>query len=343
LTAAAVSREAADLVRHSDCIDLHVESFLWTRWVGYDLARRHGRGALGARLYSQVDIPRMLEVGMSGAVWSIVTNPLRRRHRRPGMFFRNLARLRGVIEDNPEQLALVSDCAGYRAAREQGKLACWIGIQGGNALDHDLDDLDRIPDRCVSRVTLVHMLRSTLGSSSSPWAGKDGGLTDLGREYVQRMDAGRILVDLAHISRRGFFDAVEAHDPDLPLAVTHTGVDGVHACWRNIDDEQIRAVARTGGVVGIIFHCMYLDGSVLRRCEAARVVDHMAHVIKVAGEDHVALGSDWDGFIVTPRDMPTVLELPVLVQRMLDRGWSDARIQKILGGNYLRMMGDLRG
>ena len=68
----------------------------------------------------------------------------------------------------------------------------------------------------------------------------------------------------------------------------------------------------------------------------------MAHVIKVAGEDHVALGSDWDGFIVTPRDMKTVLELPLLVQRMLDRGWGGERIKKILGGNYLRMMKEIR-
>ncbi len=101
-------------------------------------------------------------------------------------------------------------------------------------------------------------------------------------------------------------------------------------------------MAQTGGVVGIIFHSYFLNGSLLRRCQASDVVDHMAHVIKVAGEDHVALGSDWDGFIVTPRDMKTVLELPLLVQRMLDRGWGGERIKKILGGNYLRMMKEIR-
>jgi membrane dipeptidase len=337
-----ISAEAGDLIRQSDCIDLHVESFLWTRIFGYALGRRHGLGLLGARLYSQVDFPRLREAGMSGAVWSIVTNPFRRQRYRPAVFFRNLARLRGAIEAEAETLALVTNHREYVAAREQGKVGCWLAIQGGNALDHDLDDLGRIPDGCVSRITLVHMLRSTLGSSSSPWAGKDRGLTDLGREFVQRMNQERILVDLAHISRRGFFDALQVRDKSQPLAVTHTGVDGVHPCWRNIDDEQLRAVADTGGVVGIIFHSMYLDGSLLRRSRADRVVDHMAHVINVAGEDHVALGSDWDGFIVTPGDMKTVLELPVLVQHMLNRGWSSERIKKILGGNYLRMMKALR-
>lgn len=330
------------MIRESDCIDLHVESFLWTRIFGYDLSRRHGRGLLGARLYSQVDFPRLREAGMSGAVWSIVTNPFRRRRRRPDVFWRNLARLREIIQAQGETLALVSSHQEYVAARAAGKVGCWLAIQGGNALDRDLEDLARIPDNCVSRITLVHMLRSTLGSSSSPWAGKDRGLTDLGREYVQRCNQQRILVDLAHISRRGFFDAVQVHHKALPLAVTHTGVDGVHPSWRNLDDEQIRAVAATGGVVGIIFHSLYLDGSLLRGCRAECIVDHMAHVIKVAGEDHVALGSDWDGFIVTPRDMKTVLELPVLVQAMLQRGWSGERVKKILGGNYLRMMRELR-
>ena len=337
-----ISDGTRDLIRESDCVDLHVESFIWTRVFGYDLNRRHGHGLLGARLYSQVDTPRMLEAGLNGAVWSIVTNPFRRQRRRPGVFFRNLARLRAALQARPDELALVSTHGEHVAARAAGKAACWLAIQGGNALDHDLEDLDRIPDDCISRITLVHMLRSTLGSSSSPWAGKDRGLTERGREYVERMNARRILVDLAHISRRGFDDAVAAHDPALPLAVTHTGVNGVHRSWRNLDDEQIRAVAGSGGVVGIVFHGMYLDGSLIWGCRAERIVDHMAHVIKVAGEDHAALGSDWDGFIVTPRDMKTVLELPVLVQCMLDRGWSGDRVKKILGGNYLRMMKELR-
>ena len=336
-----ISREAIDLYASCDSIDLHIETFLWTRIIGYDLARHHGRGLLGARLYSQVDLPRMLEAGMTGGVFSIVTNPFRRRSSRTAVCLHNLQRLRQLLEAHSEQLAVVTDHAGYLAARAAGKVACWLAIQGGNGLDSEPVDLAQLPDRLVSRITVVHMLRSTLGTSNSPMARGDGGLTTLGRDYVAQMNDQRILVDLSHISVQGFWDALQVHDPSQPAMVSHTGVCGVHDMWRNIADDQIKAVAQTGGVVGIIFHSLFLDGSWLGT-RTDRLVDHMEHVIDVAGEDFVALGSDWDGMIVTPRDMKTVLELPVLVQRMMDRGWRPERIAKIMGDNYLRVIKEIR-
>ncbi len=335
-----ISREAIDLYASCDSIDLHIETFLWSRILGYDLTRRHGHGLLGARFYSQVDLPRMLEAGMTGGVFSIVTNPFRSRRGRSAVCLRNLQRLREELEAHGDHLAVVTDHAGYVAARAAGKVACWLAVQGGNGLDSEPVDLSQIPDRIVSRITVVHMLRSTLGTSNSPGGG-DEGLTRLGRDYIAQMNDQRILVDLSHISVQGFWDALQAHDHTQPAIVSHSGVRGVHDMWRNIADDQIEAIADTGGVIGVIFHSLFLDGSWLGT-RADRVVDHMEHVINVAGEDAVALGSDWDGMIVTPRDMKTVLELPVLVQLMMDRGWRDERIAKILGGNYLRVVKEIR-
>jgi membrane dipeptidase len=161
-------------------------------------------------------------------------------------------------------------------------------------------------------------------------------------ELVRRLDELRIFVDLAHISPKGFWDAVAAHDRSLPLVVTHTGVSGVHPHWRNLDDAQLRAVADTGGTVGIMYHSEFLDGSFWGG-KAASVVEHVAHAVRVIGEDHVSLGSDWDGAIITPRDLPTCSELPRLVQLLLDRGLSPAAIQKILGASFLRALSLLRG
>jgi membrane dipeptidase len=148
------------------------------------------------------------------------------------------------------------------------------------------------------------------------------------------MDERRILVDLAHLSEAGFRDALEVHDRSLPVIVSHTGVRGVHDSWRNISDAQIRAVADTGGVIGIIAHTWAL-GPPWRRSTTDAMVDHMEHVIRVAGEDHVALGCDWDGFILTPPDMRTVCRLPVLVERMLVRRFTPERIRKILSAPLL--------
>jgi membrane dipeptidase len=109
-----------------------------------------------------------------------------------------------------------------------------------------------------------------------------------------------------------------------------------------LDDAQLRAVAETGGVVGIIFHSAYLgDPTFGGRLET--IVRHLEHVRRVLGDDFTALGSDWDGFIVTPRDMPTCLELPRLVDCMLRRGWTAEAVQKTLGGNFLRALTELRG
>ena len=321
----------------ADVLDVHIESFVWARVMRYDLLRRHGRGLLGGRLYSQLDLPRMREAGMTGGVFSIATNPFRSRNGRRMTLLANVARLRTVLESDPG-VAVVADVADYRRARADGRMGCFLAVQGGNAVT--AADVASLPD-VVSRVTVVHLTRSALGSPARPLGGVSGGrrgLTGAGWEYVEALDARRILVDLAHVNGRGFWDALAAHDRSTPAIVSHTGVRGVHDVWRNIDDAQVRAIAATGGVVGIMFHSGFLGES-----SAEAVVRHLEHVVNVGGEDCAALGSDWDGLIVTPRDMRTVADLPVLIRAMRARGFSDDRVAKILGANYLRVVEAVRG
>ena len=159
---------------------------------------------------------------------------------------------------------------------------------------------------------------------------------------MRRLNEKKIFVDLAHINRRGFFDAVEVHDRSQPLLVTHTGVSGVYVHWRNLDDVQLRAVADTGGTIGVMYQVSFL-GEPARHVRTEAVVRHLAHIVDTVGEDHASLGSDWDGAITPPHDLQTPLELPRLVDLMLRRGWGVARIQKILGGNFLRVVAALRG
>ncbi|MDQ4098792.1 MAG: membrane dipeptidase [Actinomycetota bacterium] len=284
---------------------------------------------LGARLYSQADLPRLREGGFTGAVLSVATNPFRRRASRSSVAAINIQRLVAAL-GRAGGVSVVADHAGYRAARAAGRLACFVAIQGGNAAD-----VEQLPGG-VSRVTLVHLTRSQLGSPSAPLGGS-GGLTSYGRAFVEALNEQRILVDLAHASRRTFWGALAVHDRSLPPIVSHTGVAGVHASWRNIDDDQVRAIADRGGVVGIMYHRGFLGGAT-----SEAVLRHLEHVIRVGGEDAAALGSDWDGLIVTPRDMPTARELPVLVQGMLDRGWSSDRVAKVVGMNYLRVVAAVR-
>jgi len=336
-----ISREAVEVHLASEVIDLHLDSFIWQRAFGYDLRRRHGRGLFDARFYSQVDFPRALEAGLTGATWVITTNPLRSAAERQDAFFQNLRELITLFDSVSEHFSVVKNVAEKRAARAAGKHGAFIGIQGGNALDHDLGALDRIPDGLLLRATVVHLSSSSFGATSSPLrGGGDPGLTAPARAFVRRLNEKKIFVDLAHISKKGFWDAVEVHDRSQPLLVTHTGVSGVFEHWRNLDDAQLRAVADSGGTVGVMYHSSFL-GEGGKNAEA--VVRHLAHIVDTVGEDHASLGSDWDGAILPPRDLATCLDLPRLSELMLRRGFSPERVRKVLGGNFLRVVGTLRG
>ena len=335
-----VSRDAVDLYLASEVIDLHVDTFIWTRVLGYDMRARHGLGPFGGRIYSQVDLPRVLDAAIGGAIWSITTNPWRSAAGRPRALAENLQRLRGIFGTVGEQFRLVRDESEYRAARAAGQHGAFLGIQGGNALD---DDLALLAGGDILRVTLVHLTDSAFGASSSPVrVGESEGLSDRGRAFVEGLNARRVFVDLAHIGRQGFFDAAAVHDRTQPLIVTHTGVSGVHPSWRNLDDEQIALVANTGGVVGVVFHGEYLSGHLLSGGPLSAIVDHLAHIVSVGGEDAAALGSDWDGAIIPPKALRSCAYLPRLVQAMLERGFKHTTIQKILGENFLRALRQLR-
>lgn len=338
-----VSRAALELIDASDVIDLHIDTFIPPRLFGYDLAVRHGPGLWRGHFFGHLDFPRIQEGGLTGAMWSVTTNPFRSAKSRWRVFQANLARLRKTLESTNGVFRMVRSFGEYQAARAAGAHAALVSIQGGNCLQAAPAGIASIEDDVVVRVTLVHLTSSVFGTSSSPLAlrHKHAGLTDSGRELVRALNQRRVFVDLAHINPAGFWDAVAVHDPSQPLIATHTGVCGVLPHWRNLDDRQVRAIADTGGVIGIIFARGFLRAPG-RPADGSMVVDHMEHVIRTAGEDHVAIGSDYDGAITPPTDLKDGLGYPRLVQHMLERGWTDTRIRKILGGNFLRSLAALR-
>jgi membrane dipeptidase len=339
-----ISREAIDLYLASEVIDLHVDSFIWQRILGRDVTRRHDPlFPVPGIMLGHADLPRLREAQVGGATWVITTNPLREGLDRVDAFVANVNELVRAFSEVPAEVAVVTTLAEYRAARARGQHAAFFGVQGGNAFDEDLGVLERLPAGQILRVTLVHLSNSKIGSTSSPFGAlRPSGLEPEGMELVRVLDQRRVFVDLAHASPRAFWDAVEAHDRTLPLLVSHTGVSGVHRHWRNLDDRQIRAIADTGGVVGVLYHTPFL-GDPLWSGRVDSVARHLEHVRKVGGDDAPALGSDWDGAIVTPRDMPTCLELPRLVEALLRRGYPERALVKLLGGNFLRALGELRG
>jgi membrane dipeptidase len=219
-----------------------------------------------------------------------------------------------------------------RAAKAKGQVAVLAGIEGGQALEGDPTHIERFAARGVRYLGLLHFSANAIGAPARG-RGEDPlrGLSELGHEVVRELERCGVVVDLAHINRKGFFDVLSI--ATRPLMVTHTGVVGVHPHWRNIDDEQIRAIADNGGCIGIIFARRFLGGA-----GVDAVCDHLMHIIDVAGEDLPALGSDFDGFVVPPQGLEDVSCLPNLTVALSKRGLPVRVIEKILGGNVLRVL-----
>lgn len=334
------SERAVELLRTSHFIDLHADIEVPVRLFGYRPGRRHRVPRRIRPLVGHLDFVRVREASLTGVVYDVATNPFRSARRRLEVTLQNLDGAVERITSVPSEQALALDRAGYDVIVDSGRTAYWLAIQGGNAFSADPTTLDGPVGRQLHRVTLVHLTNSDLGGTSSPRGGNRG-LSPLGATVIEALEANRILLDLAHASKRTFWDALDVHATDVPPIVSHTGVAGVHDHWRNVDDDQIRAVADRGGAIGIMYQSSFL-APVRWACERRAIVDHLEHLIAIGGEGIAAIGTDYDGFIVPPRDLLDVTHHPLLVQDMIDRGWSERRIRGVLGENYLRVVEAVR-
>lgn len=323
--------EARALHDEVPVLDLHADTAKLMDKLGYDLAERHER-TLPRMLngFGHVDLPRMRDGGVAGqffAFWTAPT-PLRGCTRSVG---KQLDALDVAMAKHPADLVWTRSGADVIAAKAKHQVAALGGIEGGHALEGRLEAIEPFARRGVRYLGLLHFSANAIGRpAKGRGADPAEGLTAFGREVVRECERCGVIVDLAHTNRRGFFDALEV--ATLPVFVSHTGVSGVHEHWRNIDDEQIRAVADSGGVVGVIFAPRYIGGHL----EA--VVDHLLHIVKVAGEGAVGLGSDWDGMIRPCDGLEDVAALPNLTEALLRRGMKPDAVHKLLGDNVLRAL-----
>lgn len=313
-------------------LDLHADTAKLMDKLGYDLAARHERPMPRlANVFGHVDLPRLRDGGVAGQFFSFWTTPYPERGCARAVASQ-LDALDRAMARHPGELVWTRTGAEVRAAKAAGAIAALGGIEGGQALEGDLSTIEAFARRGVRYLGLLHFSANAIGRpAKGRGADAAAGLTGFGRDAVRECERCGVIVDLAHINRRGFFEALEL--AERPAMVSHTGVLGVHDHWRNIDDAQLRAVADNGGCVGIIFARRYLGSASIDA-----VVDHLLHVIDVAGDDVPALGSDFDGFVVPPVGLEDVAALPNLTVALSRRGVPPRVLEKILGGNVLRVL-----
>lgn len=358
--------------RHSRAIllDAHVDTTQRLLDPTFDITARHDDG--------HVDVPRMREGGVSGVFMAVYAGgPLA-----PGEGVRaarqQLALIEAMVANHREVLALARSAAEVRQAKSAGRIAVLIGIEGGYLIEDSLDYLREYHARGAAYLTLTHGFHTTWADSSGifdPLEPLHGGLTDFGREVIRELNRLGMMVDISHVSDDTLRDVLEVST--APIIASHSSCRSVSPQRRNLTDEQIKDIARTGGVVCINFSAAFVDPhfpkvtaammksfrtakqetetppQMLERANrsgAARkkpldhhtpfsaLVEHFDHALQLVGPDHVGIGSDFDGVLMLPDGMEDCSHLPYLTAALLQRGYSEDDLEKVLGGNLLRAM-----
>jgi membrane dipeptidase len=238
-------------------------------------------------------------------------------------------RLHKFAEASEGKLVIIqsrSDLEKFLAGRTRGQVAGFLGSEGAQPLEGNLENLDVLYAAGFHMMAPSHFTDTAIGGSSA--GVQKGGLTELGHEWVRRMEAKHMLIDLAHASPATLRDV--AAIATRPVVVSHTGVKGTCDNPRNLSDQELRAIAATGGVVGIGVWDTATCGH-----DAAATARAIRHAVNVIGADHVALGSDFDGGTTTPFDASG---WSLVTDALLAEGFSEPETRKIMGENVVRVL-----
>ena len=291
-----------------------------------------------------------------------------------------IAAVRALAEQHPETWVLATSAADIRRAASEGKIAALMGLEGGYAIDERIENVKRYYDLGVRYMSPAWSVSTSWAGSSGDDVGATRGLNGFGKDVVREMNRLGMMIDVSHVSDQTFWDIVQTST--APVVATHSACRAIADVPRNLTDDMIRALAKTGGVVNVIFYPEHLEPgwsqkkkqvdaeiatmvqdasaaepgdavhkklardrvrqreyvSRLPPVKVARIVDHIDHIVKLVGVEHVGIGSDFDGVQITTADLATVADLPNLTKELLRRGYSEGDVSKILGGNMLRVM-----
>ncbi|MCX6317493.1 MAG: dipeptidase [Bacteroidetes bacterium] len=283
---------------------------------------------------------------------------------------------------NPDRMMQAFTAADIERAARNKKLAVLLGVEGGHMIENDLGKLEALYQRGVRYMTITWNNSTAWASSALDETTRadsltHAGLSAFGKQVIQKMNALGMLVDLSHVGEATFRDAIATSSK--PVLVSHSCVYALCAHRRNLKDDQIRAVAKNGGVIQLNFYSGFLDPSFESRSDAfttrhkaemdsllkvnpepyfmqvylfnkypeevkglrpplSLLIDHLDYIVKLVGADYVGLGSDFDGVNSLPEGLDGVQDFPKITAELVKRGYSKKDIEKILGGNLLRVL-----
>ncbi len=353
-------KKAMELHRRAIVIDTH--SDLTSRIVdeGVDIGKRLPDG--------HQDIPRMQAGGLDAQFFSVYVAAKYAEKGGPKRALQMMDAVYRAVEKYPDKLQLavcVSDV--YRAVAH-GRIAALMGLEGGHGLQNSLEVLRMFYRMGIRYVTLTHSNTNDWADSSTDQP-KWGGLNELGEKIVREMNRIGMMVDISHVSDDTFWDVIRISK--APVIASHSSCRAIANMPRNMSDEMIKALAKNGGVIMINFASSFLNPQwgertnyILQQIRDKYhgdfgmwdkmwnemnaknpvppatlddLINNIDHVVKLVGPDYVGLGSDFDGVSNLPVGMEDVSKLPWITYKLLQRGYSEEDILKILGGNILRV------
>ncbi len=346
---AKLRERALKLQRASFVVDTHNDITSPIADEGFDMGARDTSGKI------QTDIPRMKEGGLNVEFFSIYVAA--KYAKEGGAARRAMEMIDGVYEQarrHPESLEMAYNVADIRRIRRAGKIAALMGIEGGHAIEDSLSALRLFHRLGVRYMTLTHTNTNnwadSAGGIGNPPEKRHGGLSDFGKEVIREMNRLGMMVDISHVGDETFQDVIET--TEAPVIASHSSCRALTNVPRNMTDDMLRALAKNGGVIMINFYNGFINTDYAKPGEPMptksaekatldMLMAHFEYAIKIAGIDHVGIGSDFDGVDgMLPPGMEDVSKLPTITYELLRRGHSEADVKKVLGENLLRVLAE---
>ncbi len=308
---------------------------------GVDLGVRSDKG--------HIDIPRLIEGGVDAQVFACWSG---KSGGPEGHYVKRVLKMIDALylqlDKHSDAMTLALTVEDVQKAKQSGKIAAIIAIEGGSAIENDLALL-----RDFYRLGVRAM---TLTWNSTDWADacwddpKHDGLTNFGKDVVREMNRLGMIVDVSHSADKTTWDVLEISS--APIMASHSGAEEICDHSRNVDDDLIKAISDAGGIICVNFYSMFLDQEFKDRSKevpkptppsVSKVIEHIDHIATVGGIESVGIGSDFDGMNPPPEGLEDVSKMPKITEALLASGYSAEDCAKIMGGNFLRVFGQVCG
>jgi len=328
---------------------------------------------------TQSDFVKWKKGGLDVQVFSIYV-PERYKSNHFRYVMKLIDRMEEYSAEYPNTFYLAKHYDELKKALDDGKFCGLMGAEGGQMIEGSMENLETLYSRGVRYLGLTWNTSNEIGVSARDETerGKKGGLTEFGKQVVTRMNELGIMVDVSHLGETSFWDVVETTKD--PIIASHSCVYSLSPHYRNLTDDQIKAIAKSGGYIGVNFFCKFLDPSAStnqvtsihskyknaiksieneagddliefnkkrydylteNRSDGGTPIDvlieHIDYIVKLVGIDYVGLGSDFDGGIYTPNELYDATCYPIITKKLVEKGYTEEDIRKILGLNFLRV------